>query len=230
MLRSLLQMIKVPTPIGRKLLKGILPFHLTYNLSLSYQKSSFLSSNYLDKYFTANYNNMYDNPDPTTYGHGLQTFGTNGQAYRASYQNTSTIFENYLTWNRKFGAHSVNAVVGYSWQQDLNNDGVQASTTNFTTDNTGSLNFALSNPYAIPSFRINLGGGGYQKIRMISDFGRLNYSYRDKYLLQASVPRDGSSAFGANKHWGYFPAGSVAWRISQEDFMKSQSLFSDLKL
>jgi len=221
---------KYNTTLGNFTAQAKLPFGLSYDLSLAYQKSSFLTSNYLDKYYTANYNNMYDNPDPTTYGHGLQTFGVNGQAYRASYQSQSTIFENYLTWNRKFGAHSVNAVIGYSWQQDINNDGVQASTTNFTTDNTGYLNFALSNPYAIPSFRINLGGGGYQKIRMISDFGRLNYSYKDKYLLQASVRRDGSSAFGDNKHWGYFPAVSGAWRISQEDFMKRQTLFSDLKI
>lgn len=221
---------KYNTTLGNFTIQAKLPFDLTYDMSLSYQKASFLYGSYLDKYFTNNYNNMYDNPDPTTYGHGLQTFGTNGQAYRASYQSQSTIFENYVTWNRKFGDHSVNAVVGYSWQQDINNDGVQASTANFTTDNTGYLNFALSNPYAISSFRINLGGGGYQKIRMISDYGRLNYNYKEKYLLQASVRRDGSSAFGANKHWGYFPAGSVAWRISQEDFMKDQSIFSELKL
>jgi TonB-linked SusC/RagA family outer membrane protein len=221
---------KYSTSLGNFTAQARLPFGLTYDVSLSYQKFSFLYGSYLDKYFTSNYNNMYDNPDPTTYGHGLQTFGTNGQAYRASYQSNSTILENYVTWNRKFGDHSVNAVIGYSWQQDINNDGVQASTTNFTTDNTGYLNYALSNPYAISSFRINLGGGGYQKIRMISDYGRVNYNYKEKYLLQASVRRDGSSAFGANKHWGYFPAGSVAWRITQEDFMKSQSLFSDLKL
>jgi iron complex outermembrane receptor protein len=221
---------KYNTTLGNFTAEVKLPFDLTYNLSVAYQKSSFLNSSYLNKYFTANYNNMYDNPDPTTYGHGLQTFGTNGQAYRASYQTINNIVENYLTWNRKFGDHSVTAVAGYSWQQNINNDGVQASTTNFTTDNTGYLNYALSNPYAIPSFRINLGGGDYQKIRLISDFGRLNYSYKDKYLLQASLRRDGSSAFGANKQWGYFPAGSVAWRISQEEFMKGQNIFSDLKL
>jgi len=221
---------KYHTTLGNFTAEVKLPFDLIYNLSVAYQKSDSLYGSYLNKYFTDNYNNMYDNPDPTTYGHGLQTFGTNGQAYRASYQSVSNIIENYLTWSKKFGGHSVTAVAGYSWQQNLNNDGVQASTTNFTTDNTGNLNFALSNPYAIPSFRINLGGGGYQKIRMISDFGRLNYSYKDKYLLQASIRRDGSSAFGANKHWGYFPAGSVAWRINQEEFMKGQNVFSDLKL
>ncbi|MEO6230257.1 MAG: SusC/RagA family TonB-linked outer membrane protein [Ferruginibacter sp.] len=221
---------KYNTLLGNFSTQVKLPFGLTYDLSLSYQKFSYLNSSYLNKYFTTNYNNMYDNPDPTTYGHGLQSFGTNGQAFRGSYQNTTSVLETFVTWSRKFGNHSINAVVGYSWQQNINNDGVQASSSNFTVDNTGYLNFALSNPYAIPSFRINLGGGGYQKIRAISDFARVNYNYKEKYLLQASVRRDGGSVFGSNKEWGYFPAASVAWRISEEDFMKSQGLFTDLKV
>jgi iron complex outermembrane receptor protein len=58
----------------------------------------------------------------------------------------------------------------------------------------------------------------------------LNYSYKDKYLLQASVRRDGGSVFGANNQWGYFPAVGVAWRLMEEGFMKDQNIFSDLKL
>lgn len=221
---------KYTTTIGNFSTQAKLPFGFTYDLSLSYQRFSFLTSNYLNKYYTTNYNNMYDNPDPTTYGHGLQAFGTNGQAYRASYQNTNSTLETFLTWNRKFADHAVTAVLGYSWQQNVNGDGVQASTSNFTVDNTGYLNFALSNPYAYPSFRINLGGGTYEKTRFISDFARVNYSYKDKYLFQGSVRRDGGSVFGANNQWGYFPAGSVAWRMSQEDFMKNVNFVSDLKL
>ncbi|GAA4735087.1 SusC/RagA family TonB-linked outer membrane protein [Flavisolibacter ginsenosidimutans] len=221
---------KYSTTIGNFTTQVKLPWGLSYDLSLSYQRYNYLNSSYLDKYFTSNYNNMYDNPDPTTYGHGLQSFGTNGQAYRGAYQSTQNILETFFTWQRKFGAHSINAVLGYSWQQNINNDGVQASSTNFTVDNTGYLNFALSNPYAIPSFRINLGGGAYQKIRSISDFARLNYNFKEKYLLQASIRRDGGSVFGANKQWGYFPAAAVAWRMSQEDFMRNQTIFNDLKL
>ncbi len=221
---------KYNTTIGNFTTQVKLPWGLSYDLSLSYQRFNYLNSSYLNKYFTSNYNNMYDNPDPTTFGHGLQTFGTNGQAYRGAYQSTNNILETFFTWDRKFGSHSINAVVGYSWQQNINNDGVQASSTNFTVDNTGYLNFALSNPYAIPSFRISLGGGAYQKIRSISDFARLKYNFKEKYLLQASVRRDGGSVFGSNKEWGYFPAVGVAWRINQEDFMHSQNIFSDLKL
>jgi iron complex outermembrane receptor protein len=65
---------------------------------------------------------------------------------------------------------------------------------------------------------------------MISDFGRVNYNYKDKYLFQGSIRRDGSSVFGASHQWGYFPSVGAAWRISQENFMKQQVIFSELKL
>jgi iron complex outermembrane receptor protein len=124
----------------------------------------------------------------------------------------------------------VNAVLGYSWQENESGDGFQVTTYNFPVDNIGYQNLALSNPYAY-STRIGLGADGiYQKTRLISDFARLKYTYNDRYILQASVRRDGSSVFGVNKQWGYFPAVAVAWRISEEDFMKTQDLFSDLKL
>ena len=208
-----------------------LPFGLTYDLNLSYQNSTTLQGVYFTKYFTSKYNSMYDNPDPAFSGHTQQTFGTNGQAGRSSYQNTAKVAENYLTWNKKFGDHSINAVVGYSWQENVTGDGFQATTSNFPVDNISYLNFALSNPYATSGFRINFGADNiYQKTRLISDFGRLNYNYKEKYLLQGSIRRDGSSVFGANNYWGYFPAGAVAWRIAQEDFMQTQKIFTDLKI
>jgi len=208
-----------------------LPFGLQYDLNLSYQNSSTLQGVYFTKYFTSKYNSMYDNPDPAFSGHTQQTFGTNGQAGRSSYQNTAKVAENYLTWNRKFGDHSINAVVGYSWQENVSGDGFQATTSNFPVDNISYLNYALSNPYATSAFRINFGADGiYQKTRLISDFGRVNYNYKEKYLFQGSIRRDGSSVFGANNYWGYFPSGAIAWRINQEAFMANQQVFSDLKL
>jgi len=55
---------------------------------------------------------------------------------------------------------------------------------------------------------------------LISDFARVNYSYNDKYLFQGSIRRDGSSVFGKNNSWGYFPAVGLAWRINEENFLK----------
>ncbi|WP_200837084.1 TonB-dependent receptor [Dyadobacter sp. 3J3] len=208
-----------------------LPFGLTYNLNLSYLNSNTLQGSYYNKYFTTNYNNMYDNPDPGVGFHGVQVFGKNGQASRSSYQNSNKILETYLTWNKEFGDHSINAVVGYSWQNNKIGQGFQVTTSNLPVDNISYNNLALSNPYGISGYQINLGPDGvYQETQLISDFARFNYNYKSKYLLQGSIRRDGSSVFGQNNQWGYFPSVGAAWRISQENFMESQTLFSDLKL
>lgn len=208
-----------------------LPFGFTYDMNLAYQSTSLLYGAYYNKYFTDHYTNMYDNPDPGLGAHSQQTFGTNGQAVRSSFQNTSKLLETYLTWDRKFGDHNINAVLGYSWQNFINGDGFQASTSNFPVDNIAYRNFALSNPYAVSSYRIDFGPNGvYQETRLISDFARLNYNFKDKYLLQGSIRRDGSSVFGTDHQWGYFPSVGAAWRISNEAFMDKQQIFTSLKL
>ncbi|WP_207514485.1 SusC/RagA family TonB-linked outer membrane protein [Longitalea luteola] len=209
-----------------------LPFGLTYDLNLSYQNNSSLHGEYYDSYYGRNYNTatFYNNPDPPLV-HTIQNFGTNGAALRNTYQSNNKILETFITWNRKINDHSINAVLGYSWQENVVNDGFQATSTNFPVDNISYQNLALSNPYAVTSYRVNFGDpNAYYKTRLISDFARLNYSFRDRYLLQASVRRDGGSVFGANEQWGYFPAVGVAWRLGEEEFMKNQNVFTDLKL
>lgn len=207
-----------------------LPFGLTYHLNISYQNYTTLHGEYYDSYFTKNYNNIYNNPDPPA-THALVNFGSNGYAVRSTYQNTAKTLETFFDWNRTFGDHHIDAVLGYSWQETVNGDGFQASSSNFPVDNIGYNNFALSNPYALASFRVDFGGDGiYQKSRLISDFFRVNYNYKDRYLLQGSLRRDGSSVFGANNQWGYFPSVGAGWRVGQESFMQQQKLFSDLKL
>jgi iron complex outermembrane receptor protein len=208
-----------------------LPFGLSYDLNLSYQNNTSLHGESYSSYYTQyNSANFYNNPDPPAV-HTLQNFGVNGSALRNTYQTTRKVLETFVTWNKEFGDHAVNAVLGYSWQGNISGDGFQTSSTNFPVDNIGYNNFALSNPYAVSSYRVNFGPDGvYQETRLISDFARLNYNYKDKYLVQGSIRRDGSSVFGANNQWGYFPAAGVAWRINQEGFMQNQNLFNDLKL
>jgi len=223
---------KYNTLIGNFATQVKLPFGLTYDLSLSYQNNTSLHGEFYDSYYGKNYNTatFYNNPDPPLV-HSILNFGSNGSALRNTYQNTNKILETFFTWNRKINDHSINAVLGYSWQENVVGDGFQSSTTNFPVDNVSYNNLALSNPYAIGSYRVNFGDPNiYYKTRLISDFARLNYNYKEKYLLQASVRRDGGSVFGSNDQWGYFPAVGVAWRMMEEDFMKNQNIFSDLKL
>jgi len=212
-----------------------LPFDLTYNAAVSVQKTTSMHGEYYGSYY-GRYptSNFYNNPDPGIgIAHTLigNLFGVNGSAFRNAYQNSFTTFETFLTWNRKFGNHGLTAVAGYAIQENSNGEGFRSSSTNFLTDDVGYNNLALGNPYGIPNYRIDLGPTGvYSKTRLISDFGRVNYSFMNRYLFQASIRRDGSSVFGANTRWGYFPSASVGWRISDEGFMKKQDFVSDLKL
>ncbi|CAM3665358.1 SusC/RagA family TonB-linked outer membrane protein [Mucilaginibacter galii] len=210
-----------------------LPFGLTYNVNLSYQKTSSSHGEYYGSYYNAYLGNgFYNNPDPAIgVSHSLINLGRNGTAYRSEYSNTVKTLETFLTWSKKFGEHSLTTVLGYSYQDNVVGDGLSASSINFPTDNVGYNNLTLSNPYQTSSYIINFGDTrAYGKTLLLSDFFRFNYSYKDKYLVQGSVRRDGSSVFGVNNRWGYFPSGSVAWRITQEDFMKNQTFINELKL
>lgn len=209
-----------------------LPFGLTYTLFLSHQNLSSTSRRFFSSYYNLyGSSQFYTNPDP---GLGVGTslvgnlFGNGGAAYRNAYQTRQNNLETFLTWDRSFGEHKLNAVFGFNWLNDISGDGIESSSTNFPSDFISYNNFNLGNPYAISNFRIALAGGFSEK-RLISDFARLNYNFSDKYLLQASIRRDGSSVFGANYRWGYFPSVGAAWRIINEGFMSKQKLFSDLK-
>ena len=209
-----------------------LPLGFTYNLHLSYQNSNYRGSQFYGSYYGKySPSQFYTNPDPGFGGSSLigTLFGVNGSAYRSAYQRDQKNLETYLNWSRKFGVHDINAVVGFSWINTHDNDGVNSSSTNFPSDFIGYNNLSLGNPYAIPSYRISL-AGGFEDKRLISDFARLNYNFDDRFLIQGSIRRDGSSVFGENYQWGYFPSIGGAWRISNEKFMKEQSVFSDLKL
>jgi len=128
-----------------------LPFNLSYDLNLSYQNTTSLNSQAYASYYTQyNSANFYNNPEPPAV-HSLQNFGVNGSALRNTYQDVQKVVETFLSWNKTIGKHYINAVAGYSWQGNTLGDGFQISSTNFPVDNIGYGNFALSNPYTIPS-------------------------------------------------------------------------------
>lgn len=209
-----------------------LPFGLTYTLLLSHQQLTSNNQTFYSSYYNQyGSSQFYTNPDPGFGGASLvgNLFGTGGAAYKGAYQTRQNNLETFLTWDKSFGLHKLNVVGGFSWLNNIYGDGIASSSTNFPSDFIGYNNLSLGNPYAIPNFRIALAGGASEK-RLISDFARLNYNFDDKYLLQASVRRDGSSVFGANYQWGYFPSVGAGWRIINEKFMEKQKFFNDLKL
>jgi iron complex outermembrane receptor protein len=207
-----------------------LPFGLTYDMSLSYQNYNALYGEYYNSYlYQYNGSVFYNNPDPPS-TRSIVTFQPGGSAMRNNYQTTNQVFENWLTWTRTFGAHSINAVLGYSFQNDIYGDGFQATNANFPVNNMSFNNLALGNYSTINGYRVDFGyDQAYSKTRLISNFGRLNYNYNDKYYLQGSLRRDGGSVFGKNNRWGYFPSVGVSWRAGQESFIQKMNVFYDLK-
>jgi TonB-linked SusC/RagA family outer membrane protein len=122
----------------------------------------------------------------------------------------SNVTVNYM---KDFGNHSLNALVGYEWQQ-FNSESLYAGNQKFPNDNFLYNNLGAG-AYASPSV-----GSGANKKTMVSWFGRVNYSYLGRYLLTATVRADANSDFTKGHQWGYFPSVSAAWRFSDEKFMQ----------
>ena len=231
MLENGTENLKNKNILGNLTINLKLPFGFSYDVSASYQNSQNVYGAFYNSIYTSRYNNVRNTPDPPANPSFVTLVGKDGLAVRNAYQNTNKIIETYLTWNKKFGDHDINAVVGYSYQQSLNNDGFQATSTNFPINQVGYNNLSLGNPYAVTDFRVDFNPGvTYQEILMISDFARVNYNYKNKYLIQGSIRKDGSNVFGANEKWGYFPSVGAAWNIDQENFFKNVGIIKTLKL
>jgi TonB-linked SusC/RagA family outer membrane protein len=137
--------------------------------------------------------------------------------------NTFWQWENHLTYNKTFNkVHSLNVVVGAE-RQNYQQTGFGASTSNLSDDYYQYYNLGAGLIPGIPS-------SNYDAWQMQSFFGRINYGYKDKYLLTVTGREDGSSRFGTNVKYGFFPSAALAWRISQEDFLKDNRTISDLKV
>ncbi len=153
--------------------------------------------------------------------------GYNGYAYRSSYEGEVKMMETFGTYHHLFGKHDLKFLLGYSWHETKSGNGFGVNSTNFVSDETSYYNLALGSNY--DGFSPDYDDTSMSTLRMISFYSRLNYDYKGKYLLQATLRRDGSSAFGENNRWGYFPSFSVGWRITEEPFMQKQHLFDNLK-
>ena len=149
----------------------------------------------------------------------------NGRAQRGRTENTSFLNENTLNYSGNFGtAHVFQAVVGYTRQQ-LNSVKTDARNSNFVSDITGFENIGAGSQAGGPTV-----SSGRTKWTLASYLARANYTLLDRYLFSFTGRRDGSSRFGADNRWGFFPAGAVGWRVSEEPFMRHVSAISDLKV
>ena len=134
-----------------------------------------------------------------------------------SFQNS-----NVLTYNWSNDKHDITGMVGHEYVSQWSRN-FSAGANQFPNDDIGLGDLSLGTP-TTPTSSVNYDN------KLLSFFARANYSLMDKYLFTASVRADGSSKFGANNKWGYFPAVSAAWRLGEEAFIKDLNIFSDLKL
>lgn len=132
------------------------------------------------------------------------------------------IWSNTIAYNLKVKEHSINLLAGTE-AKELTSEYLNGTRENFLVEN-------LDYRYLDSGDGKQTNGGGASRTSWISYFGKLNYSFNDRYLLSGTVRQDASSRFGTNNNSAVFPAVSAAWRISQESFMKKITPISDLKL
>lgn len=153
--------------------------------------------------------------------------GKNGFASRGTTRKTQDLSELTVQWRKTlFKDHSLTLLAGYSWQKDhYQNYWMQNydfPSDDYTYNNMGAGQ-ALKDGKASEYSEAN-------ESRLIGYFGRLNYSYKGKYMLAASIRHEGSTKFGADHKWGNFPSVSAAWNIKGEDFLSNVDLLTVLKL
>ena len=148
-----------------------------------------------------------------------------GKAGRGSDTNFSKLFEVTADYSRAFGGHHLAAVAGFSYQNFMY-DGESIENKGFPTED--MKYYQIGNGDAEKTY---LKASSYRNSNTLAAaFGRVNYNFEEKYLVSASIRREGSSRFGVNNKWGWFPAVSLGWRITGEDFMQGKDWCNDLKL
>ncbi|NML38944.1 TonB-dependent receptor [Chitinophaga sp. G-6-1-13] len=154
---------------------------------------------------------------------GMQYISDNGNAAVNNNRYNSWQFENYLTYSREFAkVHSLNAMAGVSWQH-IDRFENQANTEGFNDSYYKYNNLGAGSSPQPPSSVATANG-------LNSYFGRVNYGYRNRYLVTFTGRMDGSSKFGRDNQFAFFPSAALAWRVTEENFMKSIPVISNLKL
>ncbi|HEX6426315.1 MAG TPA: TonB-dependent receptor [Niastella sp.] len=155
---------------------------------------------------------------PTTSYLGAQNAG---YAQIVTNNNYNWLNENTITYDKNLGGgHVINAVAGFTYQE-FKNASVTSTVTGLSTNNLNTDNLSIGTA---------ADGSSTTRNALASFLGRVNYRLLDRYLFTVTFRADGSSRFGENNKWGYFPSAAIAWRVKEEDFLKTVEAISDLKL
>ncbi|WP_164674737.1 SusC/RagA family TonB-linked outer membrane protein [Flagellimonas maritima] len=173
--------------------------------------------------FTSRFGIDYLSSFDTNYQGRTVRFGEPaGLATRTHREDTSYLIELLMDYKKDIGNHDFSATVGFTSQQDKSIFTL-ASASNFLSDDLQGVDLSAGED-------INTPNSGTSKSLLLSSLARINYIYKDKYLFTLTGRADGSSRFGRDRKWGFFPSGSFAWRISNEEFLKDSKTINNLKL
>lgn len=200
------------------------------DLKLTLQLAKGLSGSVFGSYVRNSYNDRYyRSTKDWDQRENSQYLGT-AYASKSNHLDWSKTLETTINYTNTFAdRHTVNAIVGYSYQYSTEEE-YNVNNSGFTTD--GFLDWNLGAGSAINNVQLPRPGMGSfkQDNTLVGFFGRVNYSFDSKYFAQLILRREGSSRFGDNNKWGNFPAASVGWNISEENFLNDVDYINNLKL
>ncbi|MBQ6861519.1 MAG: TonB-dependent receptor [Alistipes sp.] len=153
---------------------------------------------------------------------GIQAGSTTGSGTHTWGRNESRLMDNIFTYSNQWGDHRMSLTGVYSWQDYKYNMSTMSG--NFANDRLGAWDFAGVDQASLKS------DSDIYNNRLISWTARGTYAYKDKYLLTATIRFDGSSRFGSDSKWGTFPSVGLAWRMSEEGFLKDNEVITNLKI
>ena len=194
--------------------------HVTQLLSNAYLDISPISHLHLKTTFNAEIQNTSNYNYVPSFVGGFRApppqpaNGNFGSAYEINWLN-----ENTLNYSRTFGPHDLSLLLGYTVQKD-----------HYDYNQTNGSNYPNDDLHDVGAATVVTASTDIEEWTMISYLGRLNYNYKDKYLVSAALRSDGSSRFAPGNKWSLFPSVSAGWRIFDEPFFPQQGVISDLKI
>lgn len=189
---------------------GSLEWEIIEGLKLTTQLNYKYTTSTSDKYYPKRYTQQ------GTFSDGQAEMG-NSQAY-------NLVSETFANFNRTFAKrHELSAMVGYSYEYSMGR-GLTSVARGFVNEALGNENMGAGNPeqYSVSNSKT--------VTELVSYMGRVNYTLDNKYLITATLRADGSSKFGKNNKWAYFPSGAISWKAHHEPFISNLGVFSELKL
>ncbi len=145
-----------------------------------------------------------------------------GRARITNANQTTILSENYLTYNKNIGRGNLTLLGGYSYQK-TNTQASSAAGIGFLTDKSSYHDLGTATGLLQPASSLS-------EVEIQSAFGRINYDFDDKYLITATVRRDGASNFAENEKYAVFPSAALGWKVHNEDFLKNNNTISSLKV